>query len=1002
MDLLSSLDSGETVDGAAQPVRAPRRRNNNQTLKMAMIAAGGGAALLLITTVIAVAALWSVGAGSGPDDADKHNTQSASLASANDAQRDGRQPNQASGSSNTSRSSASSASDRNERSEPELARTSRSADNRAQTSSQSSKPGADASSNARSPVRAHSTPRRTPTATSSRRSSQSDNPQRDPNPFREWKLDVDPPAVPMPEGRAPRLRIPLASTDGAHVLFPRGVATFAAVPESYDDDGPRRVYDMRTGRVIGRIAGDVLDNHYRWKPIGRALSADGKWYATGGGNPTDDTWRVEVVPTRGRGGHSMNLTTGLDYCWLGLAADGRLIIGIDEGLYTMRFVAFKPGENRALWQTPTLRADEDHITLSPGGRYLVMSVADRNSSQIIALDTGTGERVGRLTGHADDHPRVGPVFSRDGAELAALYREDQTLKIWDADTGRLTDTLQVEEDSYTSGGSIAWVGEDGRYIMLPDGREDVVVIDRRNGNVVHEQELGHDLNRYTVSSEHVLTVERNDRRRSDVRALLTNAPLPMDRIAAASETRKAGGTLAEVGLPAIEPVDASGAKRMDPVPTLPENWPDLVDAPPEAASAVFRRPVHIPRVGRGNWLDMVHAVPAMGPALVYQSNMPEAGAVWVDLASRRRPRKLDLPGPQQPLALSPDGARGVFVTDRHRLDVFELRPLEHVAGGRSEQAWVDAFMPDNEHVITTNAEAKLVMWKLPELTPVYVIDDWHAPLTVSPGGRYMLYVGRGVQVIIWDLTTGKATAEFMPQRGVRTNKLTFAEQNMLMFDELLVDADTGAALWRYEGEPLSDSTPNATIAVFKDSGNRVTLAAHNLPHDTAARAIREQGRRTGVNPVVGPGKHVRLDIKNHPDAGKLRKAITERLRDAGMTVSKSSDIVLQVRHNVDSKSQTYEEIGSGKKQNVTIKKIHDRYAWRVAGEELWHGTVNLGSNDPGEMVHLREGETVQDVANRRAKRYGLGIASFPVRIMPAAEQTILGKSRLDILRVHDE
>ena len=99
------------------------------------------------------------------------------------------------------------------------------------------------------------------------------------------------------------------------------------------------------------------------------------------------------------------------------------------------------------------------IELSPDGRTLAYGLG----TEVLLSDAGTGEIRQRLTGSRDLINRIG--FSADG-RLVAAVSDDPAARVWEARSGRLLETIPLEEPAY----DLAFDGAGDRLFVPSDER----------------------------------------------------------------------------------------------------------------------------------------------------------------------------------------------------------------------------------------------------------------------------------------------------------------------------------------------------------------------------------------------------------------------------------------------------------------------------------------------------------------------------------------------------
>jgi WD40 repeat protein len=294
-----------------------------------------------------------------------------------------------------------------------------------------------------------------------------------------------------PDGR----RIASASKDGTVRLWdpatgrpiqllerhPRAVFSLAFRPGgdqlvSGGEDGTIQVWDTRTGSLLGTLQ-EGAETVYAL-----AYSPDGRLLASGHGYPP---WEG-AVHMRARGttriwdattGRALRTLRGHTQNVMGVAfsPDGRILATVSGSSLSVAQAESRPGE-LFLWDTGTgdlVRRLPGHagpltgVSYHPRGDLIATSSWDRT---VRIWDAGTGDPRHILAGHRDWVLHV--AFSPDGTRLAS-GGADGAIKLWDAASGRELRTLR----GHTKNVACVAFDPDGRHLASSSSDRTIKVWD---------------------------------------------------------------------------------------------------------------------------------------------------------------------------------------------------------------------------------------------------------------------------------------------------------------------------------------------------------------------------------------------------------------------------------------------------------------------------------------------------------------------------------------------
>ena len=761
-----------------------------------------------------------------------------------------------------------------------------------------------------------------------------------------WSAKIDAPGQPVPAPTNKSFAVPFPGNfgGGGEVTYPAVPSPFVAIGKNFFDNDVRQVWDLSARKQVGAVKGPL-----GWDDKTVALSGDGALIV---GKTNKKMIEVRATKT-GKIAQTFDAESpfvdfiefaGPDRVVFGHLNDRRLHVGdvkSGDGLPDLRI-----GE----------RVPKEGIAVSPGGTYL--AAASIGAGQVDVLDVASGQVVGELPTPRQNGMVVhvaGLAYADDGSELAGLFESfgAYSLVIWDAASGRMLDQFDlgktVQKPTFYKDRAVAYFPDKAALLVLGCG-----VVDRQAGKKVWN--LPFDDKNLKVSPRRFLDAEHAMVVSFAPGMALRTAEIPRDRIVAAATIVRAGGNAADAALPPLKAVDLAAARRVD-LAGSPGGW----TAP--AASGAVRR-LTSRAINLKNKADEARAIlfagRDSGVAAVYgtaskpNADDPSDGQPrWFerfDLAGGRALGAIELPAPSNPIALGPDGASVLLreAKARDRLDLYATADARPIVGWRpygGEEgegravAWADFLDP--QRVATINAGGMLVVWSIPDLRPLYVVEDaFHGAPGLSPdrkrlagfdgkslrvldaatgalvgegaapgnlgprpdwkGGAFrpdgLAYAGQfgGNALIRWDLATGKVAAEVRAATMLPSDPVEWlGDRHVLLDNRTLVDFGTKRVVWEYVGAPVGAAGPDgrhwfvARGELGKDNGRLLNIDAADPTLDRAeARLADPRGPA-----VLRPGARVSVQVDAagpSTDPAGYRKALADalaaRLKANGMSV----------------------------------------------------------------------------------------------------------------------
>jgi hypothetical protein len=621
-------------------------------------------------------------------------------------------------------------------------------------------------------------------------------------------------------------------------------------------------------------------------------------------------------------------------------------------------------------------------TISPGGAYAALAI--RNSLYI--FETGDGKLVGELTLPAlSDRDSggvhagwVGLAFSWDGKELAGALNSLGTsyFVVWAVDTGKVAANVEVTQDfdafSRDTAPRLEWFGTDG---LLVDRKQ---LFHRDSLRRPVEQFVGRTGFRRILNWNKSVAIDSGKRARG---LALVSLKLPGEELVKRATTLKAGGELADAGLPELTTADYSTMLQVN-LSAPSDGWKVRVERlrPPSG----LQSPIQL-SLAAGEQFEK--ALISDSDAIVLREGNGKRFLNSYKLSSGHSGSRIETSPQADLVAVSPHGKFALLLTsDRSkRLDIINLQDRKHVAGwkpyadfpGEKDSAWhLDrAMFVDDNHVITVRKMSELVVWKVPECKAELIVSDawmlripgdgryfvagnqkeqtWviHETLTGKPCGRIpfsqaldlvddvafdpegkrmamLRHHSSYTHVAMVDLTSGERSGELMlppPAKHGQPSIRWLGQKHLLIDNHLLADVDRGAYIlnYSYDREPTFGPAGNAWIPALLGGGSLVNV---EMP---SKKALEHAAKVETPKPSLTKGGRISLSgTINVPGVNQdaFLKTVYDTLVSRGFVVDAQAPIRLHIEANEKGTGQTM--------QLRTFQQVQGRSEFSIAGLEI--------------------------------------------------------------------
>jgi hypothetical protein len=462
----------------------------------------------------------------------------------------------------------------------------------------------------------------------------------------------------------------------------------------------------------------------------------------------------------------------------------------------------------------------------------------------------------------------------------------------------------------------------------------------------------------------------------------------------------------------------SGVKQVLAVPTK-EKWSLSIEVPKEPAARPGR-PIAFP--GKTEFFEHI-APPAMNPvcrrALVaYLLDKGQTRVYLCDLENAAVLAKGKIAGKLLPLALNDAGDQVLMRREesQDRLETWTVSPSgiskvrewiphDDQKGGDRNIKW--ARYVSGENLLTASGGGKLTLWEAATCKPLYWLKMQGACFpALSPDRKYVAFagdkeigvldVGAGEVVVvlrtpqrfafpafaftpkgtrlacsafdriyIWDVPTGALYREIsMVGNFIHggENLLCPTEEHILAGNRLLLDIESQARLWTYEGhEHVAMLGGVCWFEVLESDAG--ALVSSILPHPGALDTIQKALESPDFF-VVKPGVTVTLNVSALADPTERERAaaaLTKKLQANGCQVGAKGVVEFVATTEAGRRREvSYHSFGRPGARSYTVQEFTSRLKVVYQGQTAWEVAA---TSLPG-FVQLKDGETMDEYLKR--------------------------------------
>jgi hypothetical protein len=273
-----------------------------------------------------------------------------------------------------------------------------------------------------------------------------------------------------------------------------------------------------------------------------------------------------------------------------------------------------------------------------------------------------------------------------------------------------------------------------------------------------------------------------------------------------------------------------------------------------------------------------------------------------------------------------------------------------------------------------------------------------AALAFSPSGA-KLACAAFTRAEIVDTANGNVLADLNDVSMAHFGALAWVSEEHLLCGTVVVDPMRQVRVWDYPGaEALVPATGYCWAAVGDVHNRPGALLPLKLPHPAALTAL----ERTLADPnyvVLKAGMTVAVDVDGITDAGQrepARTALTKKLEANGFKVGANTSVTLKASTEVGEEREVrYHSFGRpfGGDQAYKIRDYRSTIKFVWEDQVLWQ---TGSSNVPGIIVHLKQGETMeQHLRDQEKPNYQIfETVTLPKQLTKPTKGSALGMTRI--------